>query len=234
MPFQSFHISSQFSPNWSSGFLVPVGLGWCFPSAYAFHVADGCASSSLQLQNYSWNRPMHKDCPSDLHTDSNAWGWNTQMCIAWCVPWGQAPTPASSTSWVSRQSHEAPWVQAQRSLFLHPPWQISRAKKDTTDQDLIPSAAAGNLLVQNTGNKPSTCWVFWFFFLTFSYHKENELVMYPTVFSLVSSSRTESFARNFSARSTYWLLTFSGTGWQVWYRIWMVANWLFQRKGKIR
>lgn len=75
---------------------------------------------------------------------------------------------------------------------------------------------------------------FSFFFFTFSYGEENQLVMYPPLFGLVSSFRTESFAGNFfSARSIYWLLTFSGTGWQVWYKIWMVANWLFQSKGKI-
>ena len=208
MPFQSFHISSQFSPNWSSGFLVPVGLDWDIPWVSAFHGTGHCASSSLGLQNYLWQGCMHKDCTWDLHTDITA----IQMCVAWSVPWGRAPTPDSTMGWVSRQSCEAPHVQAQHSLFLHPPWQISRVNEDTADRDLIGFAATGNLFIQNTGNKPSKC-----FFLPFSYGEENQLVMYPTLFSLVSSFRTESFARNFfSASSTYWFLTFSGTGWQVW------------------
>lgn len=120
-------------------------------------------------------------------------------------PEGRLPCqpPASTTSWMSRQSPEAPGVQAQQSLFLYSPWQISRANEDTTDHDLTRSSATGHLLVQNTGNK-SNEWVF----LTFSYREENQLVMYPTLFSLVSSFRAE--GNFFSARSTYWLLTFSG------------------------
>lgn len=133
MCFQSFHISSQLPPNWSSGSCRP-GL------RFSFCLCPSCCRQLCKLlsamQSCSWNKPMHKDCTSALPTDVRVKHPDLR-CLVRALRAG-----------------------AYASLHHPPPWQISWATEDTTEQDLNLSAATGNLLVQNKGNKSRKCWGF--------------------------------------------------------------------------